>query len=486
VLRWLLRLDPRARRRAAEAGRALDERRWERDVERWEHTERDLWTRRNLALQDEVLEGLDDRALADHLRRAARGFAEGLTLHFALLGPVLAVGELLADGTEWGLTPAETSRLLKGASPASAAPVVLLRRVADALAAVGAEPDDLDGVRAASPEAAAALDEYLARHGWRLLTHDDVAGRTVVEMPGLVLQCIRSAARERGEPTGVDELVDELALRVPEGERARFRRTVAGARQGYGTIDDQSGVLGSWTGGLLRRALLATGERLQGAGSLAHPDHVFHLSADEAAALLEGGHCQSGTGSSSPGPSREDVSARADEWHQAAQASPPRHLGAPPAPPPDPSLFPPPMARMARLVGAYLALKVDRAGSDARLLAGTGIGTGVYRGRARVALDPIAALESLEPGDVLVAVVTTPAYNAALPVVGALVTEQGGLLSHPAVVARELGIPTVVGVVGATRLIPDGATVEVDAGTGQVRVVTGSAAIAGGPAEVAG
>lgn len=140
--------------------------------------------------------------------------------------------------------------------------------------------------------------------------------------------------------------------------------------------------------------------------------------------------------------------------------------------PPNPALFPPAVAAMARLMGAYLGLKFDRHRPVGGVLAGRGVGTGTYRGRARVALDPADALEGLEPGDVLVAVITNPGYNAVLPVAGALVCEQGGLLSHPAVVARELGIPAVIGVDRATSLIPDGAIVEVDAGSGQVRVVT--------------
>jgi phosphoenolpyruvate synthase/pyruvate phosphate dikinase len=78
---------------------------------------------------------------------------------------------------------------------------------------------------------------------------------------------------------------------------------------------------------------------------------------------------------------------------------------------------------------------------------------------------------------VLVVPYTTPAYNVVLPLAGAIVTVEGGPLSHAAVLARELGLPAVVGVVGALTL-PDGALVEVDATAGRVSVVDRAAAVA--------
>ncbi len=74
-------------------------------------------------------------------------------------------------------------------------------------------------------------------------------------------------------------------------------------------------------------------------------------------------------------------------------------------------------------------------------------------------------------GDILVARITTPAYNALLPLLAGLVTERGGALSHPAIVAREYGMPAVVGARGALETLTDGAVVEVDGDAGTVRVV---------------
>ena len=111
-----------------------------------------------------------------------------------------------------------------------------------------------------------------------------------------------------------------------------------------------------------------------------------------------------------------------------------------------------------------------RAG-DGEELTGVGAGTTVYQGRAVVANDADDAFERLAPGDVLMATMTTTAYNAVLTVCGALVVEEAGPLSHAGVMARELGLPAVLGVTGAVATIPDGALVEVDPSRGSVRVL---------------
>ncbi|MGH9012958.1 MAG: PEP-utilizing enzyme, partial [Acidimicrobiia bacterium] len=111
-----------------------------------------------------------------------------------------------------------------------------------------------------------------------------------------------------------------------------------------------------------------------------------------------------------------------------------------------------------------------------RPLAGTGVGHAAYRGRARVARHPEEAIERLEPGDVLVTPTTTPAFNAVLAIAGALVVEEGGLVSHAAITARELGLPAVVGVPGALAAISDGDEVEVDPVAGRVSVVAAAGA----------
>jgi pyruvate,water dikinase len=95
---------------------------------------------------------------------------------------------------------------------------------------------------------------------------------------------------------------------------------------------------------------------------------------------------------------------------------------------------------------------------------------GVSRGRARVLLDP-ADPTALEPGDVLIAPMTDPAWTPLFVPAAGVVVDVGAPLSHAIIVSRELGIPCVVSVTGATRRIPDGALVEVNGDTGTVTVL---------------
>ena len=102
-------------------------------------------------------------------------------------------------------------------------------------------------------------------------------------------------------------------------------------------------------------------------------------------------------------------------------------------------------------------------------LEGVGCSPGRARGRARIVRDPAA--EHAIRGEILVAPMTDPGWVFLMVSAGGLVVEKGSVLSHTAIIGRELGIPTVVGVVDATRRIPDGAEIEIDGGSGRVRIL---------------
>jgi rifampicin phosphotransferase len=108
-------------------------------------------------------------------------------------------------------------------------------------------------------------------------------------------------------------------------------------------------------------------------------------------------------------------------------------------------------------------------GDPAGALAGTAASAGVVEGRARV----VRKLEEakIEKGDILIAPYTDPAWTPLFPIAAGVVTEVGGLMTHGAVVAREYGIPAVVGVDGATEAIKDGALVRVNGTQGYVEVI---------------
>jgi pyruvate,water dikinase len=131
---------------------------------------------------------------------------------------------------------------------------------------------------------------------------------------------------------------------------------------------------------------------------------------------------------------------------------------------------------MARVTAAMMAiLGADAtpppAEDEPSTVSGIGIGGSTYRGRACVVRDLMLAFDQLEPGDVLVAPLTGPSVNSLLPVVGALVVEEGGALCHAAIVAREFGLPAVIGAHAATTRIPHGAHIEVDPEQGAVHLL---------------
>jgi pyruvate,water dikinase len=102
-----------------------------------------------------------------------------------------------------------------------------------------------------------------------------------------------------------------------------------------------------------------------------------------------------------------------------------------------------------------------------RFLKGFAVSPGSYEGPVRIVRSE-DDLAKVQQGEVLVAVSTGPTFNLVLPLIGALVTERGGVLSHAAIVSREYGLPGVVGCVGATTLLRDGQRVRVDGETGEV------------------
>jgi pyruvate,water dikinase len=114
---------------------------------------------------------------------------------------------------------------------------------------------------------------------------------------------------------------------------------------------------------------------------------------------------------------------------------------------------------------------VSEKGNAGKTVRGIPVSAGRYEGRARV-IENIDELGKILKGEVLVTRSTSTAFNYVLPLVGAIVTDRGGLMSHAAIVAREYGLPGVVGCQIASRAIPDGAMVRVDADKGEVTVLS--------------
>ncbi len=104
------------------------------------------------------------------------------------------------------------------------------------------------------------------------------------------------------------------------------------------------------------------------------------------------------------------------------------------------------------------------------VLHGMAASRGTARGKARV-VNGLEDFERVQAGDILVCATTTPAWTPLFGSISGLVTDTGGILCHAAVIAREYGLPAVVGAGIATSVVPDGATIELDGGAGTVTVV---------------
>jgi pyruvate,water dikinase len=99
------------------------------------------------------------------------------------------------------------------------------------------------------------------------------------------------------------------------------------------------------------------------------------------------------------------------------------------------------------------------------------VSPGAYEGTARVVRDE-DDFELVQPGDVMVCPITSPVWSVVFPSLGALVCDGGGAMSHPAVIAREFGIPAVVATVSGTTTITDGSRVRVDGRSGHVTLLS--------------
>lgn len=404
------------------ATKAVHERWWVREYERWMTEERPTAVDRNRRLQAVEVASLQEDKLADHIREALRHLLAVGPLHFAHRGRELVRGELRKQAEAEGVPFDLLTAAFAGGSPATSRPTHLAAAIADALRGGGVDPASvriLDDVRAV-PEAARELDAYLDEFGHRLLDSYDLACPTLHERPELIVAAIRAAVPgQRLEPDSVElpPLSDELGVLLEE------------ARRSYGIEDDDDGICIFWPSGLLRRALLELAQRR----GLPDPAAIFEVDVQELHGLLEGG-----------GPADDELASRLAFRRAAAAVRPPAQLGGEPS---------------------AMALSPD-SGS----LTGTGIGEGVARGRACVVrgLDS-DGLADLEPGDVLIAVTTNPGYNAVMPILAGVATETH--MGHTVIGARELGIPAVVGVAGLVDAIPHLAMVEVDAGGGTVRLI---------------
>jgi pyruvate,water dikinase len=192
----------------------------------------------------------------------------------------------------------------------------------------------------------------------------------------------------------------------------------------------------------IRMAVLELGRRAAAAGAVERPEHVMMLLADE---LPDFAGSFPGWG--------DTLAGRAAEYAGLAARTPPFFVDTAPG-------------------AAASAPAADRMVDGAlpgEHLRGIGGSAGVARGRARVVRDPYAD-SGLEPGEILVAPSTDPSWTPLFLAAGAVVVNIGGVNSHAVIVSRELGVPCVVSVDGATERIKDGAELTVDGSAGTITI----------------
>ena len=303
-------------------------------------------------------------------------------------------------------------------------------------------------------EARVAIQAWLDQYGMRCVGEIDITRPRWSERPATLvpillsnIQNFEAGASKRRFEQGRQEASakeQELLARLralPDGERKAEEtrrmidrvRTFIGYREypKYGTISRYF---------VYKLALLEEAERLVQAHVLGDKEDIFYLSFPELQDVVRTQHVDDVV---------ELIRQRKDAFSSFEALTPPRVL----------------TSDGEAVAGAYRRDDVPRGA-----LVGLAVSAGTNEGRSRVVLDMAGA--DLEPGDILVTAYTDPSWTPLFVAVGGLVTEVGGLMTHGAVIAREYGLPAVVGVEHATQLIRDGQRIRVHGTDGYVEILS--------------
>ena len=300
-------------------------------------------------------------------------------------------------------------------------------------------------------EARDAIEQFLDRYGMRCVGEIDITRPRWSEHPATLVAALlgniehfeegAGAARfERGrqEAWNKEQEILERLRALPDGMQKadEAKRMIDRVRTfaGYREYPKYALVSRYW---VYKQALMAEAERLTRAGVLREPDDIFHLTLPELRDVV---------GSERVDEALIDERKRAFTSYQ--QLTPPRVL----------------TSDGEVITGEY---RHDDLPTGA--LAGFGVSAGAVEGRARVILD--IAVADLAPGDILVTTYTDPSWTPLFVAIDGLVTEVGGLTTHGAVIAREYGVPAVVGVDRATQRIRDGQRIRVHGTDGYVEIL---------------
>ncbi|MDF3041810.1 MAG: phosphoenolpyruvate synthase, partial [Thermomicrobiales bacterium] len=300
-------------------------------------------------------------------------------------------------------------------------------------------------------EARDAIKAWLDRYGVRGVGEIDITRPRWSERPDtlvpLILGNIKNFATGEGQRRfgrGLQEarqkeqdLLERLRS-LPDGERkaAKTKRTIDRVRTfaGYREYPKYAMVSRYF---VYKQTLIEEAERLVQADVLPEKEDIFFLTFQELQDVVRTNHADD-----------QLIRQRKDAFQSYQALTPPRVL----------------TSDGEVIAGAY-----RRENVPAIALVGLPVSAGTIEGRARVILDMAEA--DLEPGDILVTACTDPSWTPLFVAIAGLVTEVGGLMTHGAVIAREYGLPAVVGVEQATRLIRDGQRIRVHGTDGYVELL---------------
>lgn len=290
----------------------------------------------------------------------------------------------------------------------------------------------------------AEVDAFLDRFGFLGSNGSDFTASTWAEHPGLIWRAIARAAKSSDavspEAAVAARREARRCVRAQLGPLPRlvFDRLLASIVAAIELRESVSLMMSEYSYEM-RRIFVAIADRLVAQGDLVEREDLFFLTYDEMQALA-GGRLHSGE-------AQARIAGRRSEIEEDALISPPSVISGDPnrlprAPSPQPE------------VGAYLS--------------GIPGSSGMAQGRACVVHNPVEAPASLGREDILVVPYSDVGWTPLFSSIGGIVAETGGQLSHAAIVAREYGLPAVVSVKGATRLIREGQSVSVDGSRGRV------------------
>jgi phosphohistidine swiveling domain-containing protein len=460
--------------RLATAEQVFERKLWRQELERWDSTLKPESVKAHREIQSVEPRALDDDNLLRYLDRCREHLRVMMRQHMDLTGgPIVTLGDFLVQAVRWtGLSPAQLMPLMGGATPVSAGSSEELEHI---VAAVRADPSArriltserdsqtvLDQLISSDGDVGRALKEYVELVGYRLLDGFDVGGPFVLEVPETLMAALRTHVESVAAAASADELAERTAdvrRLVPDAERSSFDAALAEARLMYRLRDERGVFSDIWAAGMMRRAILAAAERVAG---LHDPADFAEASYGEMRARIAG----------EGEPSATELRQRAELRRSYTAADAPAHLGDEPSPPPDPSTLPPPLARLMSAVSVFIEglFESSDEAHERGVIRGIPASAGVIEGTARVIQGP-QEFDRIREGDVLVTGCTSEAFNLLLPLLTGIVTDAGGILSHPAIVARECGIPAVVGTRDASRLVPDGTRVRVDGEKGEIQLL---------------